>query len=339
MFSVGRLLRIPRPKKFLYLMALLTGTELIILTLLLNKLSGLYGLLAIFTGTIRLSPLQLSMYIYSCAALLLAASLAPYIRKHSLMPCLALAWFYVIDSVVNGIYTAAFAMTWFLTISSSHTEPAEILATQPGRRTIGDSAGFTNPKFNVSRVKTTFDNTTLSGAAALAVGIGNKSTTAATESTGPSLGNGVPLAESMPALLIILALWIVRVYFILIVMSFARQTLQQHILSTTPAPFAQNSDSSNSKSLLDDPFSLDRPEGRGLRGTLGRLMVATGRRYWLGISEDENWEERAGAGIARLPKRFDSLRVSLMERDKRKRSGTGPSSVSVPLMPLGNIDF
>ena len=102
-------------------MSLRTGVELISLTVLINKLSGVYGLLAVLTG-LHLSPLQFSMYIYSCFALLLTAFLAPHIRKQSPFQCLAFAWFYIIDTILNTAYTLAFSFTWFLLVSQHHSE-------------------------------------------------------------------------------------------------------------------------------------------------------------------------------------------------------------------------
>jgi hypothetical protein len=94
---------------FLYIMSLQTGATLITLSLLLNKVSGLYGLLVLVTG-FHLSPFQLSMYIYSLVAFVLTAFLAPHIQKQSPLQCLALAWFYLIDSVINAAYTVFFAV-------------------------------------------------------------------------------------------------------------------------------------------------------------------------------------------------------------------------------------
>merc|ERR1712144_164688 len=67
---LSRHLRVPRPRTFLYLMSLRTGVEMVSLSVIFNKLTGFFGLLAILTG-VSLSPLQLSMYIYSVGALAL----------------------------------------------------------------------------------------------------------------------------------------------------------------------------------------------------------------------------------------------------------------------------
>merc|ERR1712144_193293 len=114
---LSRHLRVPRPRTFLYLMSLRTGVEMVSLSVIFNKLTGFFGLLAILTG-VSLSPLQLSMYIYSVGALALISFLMPHIRKQSPFECLALAWFYLLDTVINTAFTSAFAITWFLAVSS-----------------------------------------------------------------------------------------------------------------------------------------------------------------------------------------------------------------------------
>src|ERR1700738_5114653 len=99
-------------------MNLRTGVEMISLSMLFNRVAGFYGLVAILTG-FKLDTTQLSMYFYSMAALILLALLMPHIRKQSPLECLALAWFYAFDTVLNCGYTAAFAVTWFLTVRAS----------------------------------------------------------------------------------------------------------------------------------------------------------------------------------------------------------------------------
>ncbi|KAG9720317.1 DUF1753-domain-containing protein, partial [Aureobasidium melanogenum] len=114
--ALPAIFRMLRPKTFLYLISLRTGTEMIALTLLINKVSGIYGLLAILTGY-HLSWLQLTMYIYSIGVLAALCYLSPHIKRQSPLQCLALAWLYVIDSLINASYTALFGTTWFLMLA------------------------------------------------------------------------------------------------------------------------------------------------------------------------------------------------------------------------------
>src|SRR5882757_5952579 len=122
-------------------MTLSTGASLITLSLLINKLAGLYGILALFTGY-ALSPFQLSMYVYSTFALFLSAYLGSHIRTQSPLQCLALAWFYVLDSIVNAAYTVAFAVTWFLVLAQ-HNGGVPGEKQGPGANTMDNTSGFT----------------------------------------------------------------------------------------------------------------------------------------------------------------------------------------------------
>lgn len=102
-----------RAQTFLGLMSLQTGTEMISIALLINKVTGLYGLLAILTG-FSLDAVQLSMYLYSVAVLVALAFLIPHIRRQSPLQNLSLAWLYIVDTAANAAYTVTFAVQWYL---------------------------------------------------------------------------------------------------------------------------------------------------------------------------------------------------------------------------------
>ena len=298
-------------------MTLRTGTELISLLLLLNKLSGLYGLLAILTG-IQLSPLQLTMYIYSVLALILTALLAPHIRQAQPLPNLALAWFYLIDSIINAGYTAAFSLTWLVVVASAHT--ASQFPTTGGASTIKAAAGFTSPIHNVSHVDV-HSARPPSGSFHSAVAVGHHT------ATGTQLPHGgVFIPESETSLAIIAALWLVRVYFILVVMAHARGVLRSHVRTTLISP--------DVNIAAIEPFATGTAEGEGWRGRLGRSMVRIGRRYWLGgmgVDDEEQQEDLAWA--QHMGGRFEKKRIGSAaapmgniqaERERRRRAGTGP---------------
>lgn len=303
-------------------MSLRTGTELITLSLLLNKVSGFYGLLAILTG-LHLSPLQLSMYIYSLLALFIIAMLAPHIRSQSPFPCLALAWFYVLDSIINAAYTAAFGITWFRVISQHHSDKSgEAPIPGAGGSTMGDTAGFTSPKYNVSAVEVA-----ASPAAGLtdgqdAVAVGIPADGSATYSGSPSLKHGVLQPESMSSVIVIVALWAVRVYFILIVLSYARFVLRQYIATVSRSNVQLHTGSADGN-LAENPFASHMPEGQGWKGRLGRMMVRLGRGYWLGSEEEDAWMISGSGKFRRLASKEPHV-PGVVERERRRRSGTGP---------------
>ncbi len=310
-------------------MSLRTGTELITLSLLLNKVSGFYGLLAILTG-LHLSPLQLTMYFYSIAALVLAATLAPHIRKQSPFQCLALACFYVLDTLVNAAYTAAFAVTWFLVVSQHHSDAQGSKAPGAGGSTIDETAGFTSPKYNVSHVEIAASPAAglTKGQDAVAIGVPGASTSA----SGPSLGHGFAQPESFSSILVICLLLAVRIYFALVVLSYARFVLRQYIADVTlrnnSTPF-QHKDTSD-LTLAENPFNPHFPEGKGWKGRAGRLMVNIGKSYWLGTDEDAGWM-RAVGGKFRKSREAIGLESGPVERERRRRSGTGPPAITVTL--------
>ncbi|KAI9781632.1 MAG: hypothetical protein M1839_005849 [Geoglossum umbratile] len=326
-----RVFRIPRPRSFLYFLSLRTGSELIILALLFNKISGFYGFLAILAG-LQVSPLQLSMYIYSLFALVLAGYLTPHLRKQSPVHVLGLAWFYVLDSVVNAVYTTAFAFNWFLVISQ-HKHAASGIS--KSARTMSDTAGFAHPKYNVSKVDvaTTPGGGIVHGQEAVAVGHG----------TGPGFGLSILEPESMTSILIILALWALRVYFILVIMSYARSVLRQHVYSTSTGIYRRtnrdNLDETDRGVMNENPFAADKEEGKGWKGRIGRAMIALGRSYWLGVDEDDGWARGMGGKFRRSGELNMPMPVGPLERERRRRSGTGPPPPPAPMPATPGIPW
>ncbi|KFA48849.1 hypothetical protein S40293_01562 [Stachybotrys chartarum IBT 40293] len=212
-----------------------TGTELISLALAFNKVTGVYGLLAILTGY-QLSLLQLSTYVYSITVLALLIYLVPHIRRQDPFECLALAWLYIIDTVINSAYTAAFGVNWYLT-NASPGNPGAAEAQPPAS-----------------------EGAQVEGLEAL-------------RQESSQYGKVVP-QETATSMLFIVGLTLVRIYFTVVIMAYARQTLQQHMQR-------------NNSTERDGPFAASLPGGQGRKGRLGRLMVSQGRRYWL--EQREEW--------------------------------------------------
>ncbi|KAH8696566.1 Inositolphosphorylceramide synthase subunit Kei1-domain-containing protein [Talaromyces proteolyticus] len=339
-----RLFRIPRPKSFLCVMSLQTGTSLITLSLLLNKISGLYGLLALLTGY-HLSPVQLSMYIYSLAVLALTVLLFPHIRKQTPLHCLGLAWVYFFDTLINAAYTAAFGVTWFLVVSQHyHNAPKS----GPGS-TIEDTAGFTNPTYNVSSVHIPGnvlspgqDSGITADPASVPAGIATDPINGT-----PSLSNGVRQPESFESIIMISVLWVVRFYFSLIMFAFARQALRHKLLNASQPRYNQLPTHSRATSVATvasaadidrEPFLPHTPEGQGWQGTLGRAMISVFRNYWLGTDssdeEDASWMSGFGRGLHTR----NNLSISgISERERRRRSGTGPPKPSQSVLQAASL--
>jgi len=298
---------------------------MISLSMIFNKVTGFYGLLAVLTG-FKLSPLQLSMYIYSLVALIVLAFLMSHIRKQTPFQCLALAWFYILDTVINTAFTSAFAVTWLYAVSADQTTHG-IPNSAPGSSTIDDTAGFTNPKYNVSKVDV-ITTSVAGGQEAVAFATTGA---AALSANNPSLGHAVGIEETLPSMLVVVGLTLIRVYFILVVMAYARQVLRHHIYSTSSTKLHLHTDGA-ADAPAENPFAAGAPGGQGWQGKLGRIMVKVGESYWLGGQADDAWAKG-------LDGRFKATKPSggppgTLERERRARSGTGPPA---PPANLGKV--
>ncbi|KAG5960820.1 hypothetical protein E4U58_004510 [Claviceps cyperi] len=239
-------LRAPRPQSLFGLVGLQIGTELISLALVFNKVTGVYGLLAILTGY-QLSLLQLSTYVYSIGVLGFLVYLIPSIRRQSPFECLALAWIYLLDTTINGAYTAAFGLDWYFASTSDGEETK------------------TSSLPNI-----------------VAEGFEGLRRQSAIH------GKAVP-QETATSMVLIVALTLIRVYFMIVVMAFARQVLQKYMqLMILEGPGVDE---------REGPFAIDLPDGDGRKGKLGRLMVSFGRGYWMDMPDLDDWERN----VARKP--------------------------------------
>ncbi|GAB7362689.1 hypothetical protein MBLNU230_g2997t1 [Neophaeotheca triangularis] len=321
--ALPSLLRMPRPKTFLQVISLRTATEFLIFTLLINKLTGLYGILALFTGY-ELNPLQLSHYIYSLLVLALAAYLSPSIRAPTQpFHVLALAWLYVLDAVVNVLYTALFGMGWFVLLAQHLDDSVPGVAEQgaPGKGTIEDTAGFTDPEHEVEAVEVQVKPAPGAlnvgqQATAFASGVGNAG----------GVGSAVFDGGSLASLGVLGALWAVRFWCCFVVLAYARGVVRGYVMRLSVQGEGSYEEGGEA-GLAMNPFAEGREEGQGWRGRLGRVMLAWPTKgYWLGRDEDQEEWLRTTSGKFMGSKGL-SIRVpeaGVGERERRARSGTGP---------------
>ncbi|PNS18361.1 Inositol phoshorylceramide synthase regulatory subunit kei1 [Sphaceloma murrayae] len=341
------IVRVFRPRTFFHFISLLTATEFITITLLINKVEGVYGILALFTGY-HLSALQLSMYIYSIAVLVLVCYLGPHIRQQSPLENLILAWVYLLDSLVNASYTALFGLGWFITLAQ-HLNPTPPTdgdspkVTAPGGKTIGDTAGFTDPSAgpvdSVDIIASPSSDKLVPGQEAKVIPHGD----------GTGLGNTIFQSGSIMSITIISTLWFIRLYFILIIMAYARQVLRGYSQSASVAASrkpvsAEETDSTEHLAAgtdkLANPFHPSAPLGQGWKGKLGRALTRFPATYWLGRDEaDEEWVRGADERFRRrLASRGTFLKSppapnrGTDERVRRARSGTGPPPPGLELL-------
>ncbi|KAK6333490.1 hypothetical protein TWF718_011298 [Orbilia javanica] len=250
MFSLSRIL-LPRPKHFLGFLDLKVGVELILLCSLFNKASGFYGLLAIFTGA-EISALQISMYVYSVLAVFFIAWVQPHIRKRTPFPNITFGYWYLIDSIINATYTTFFAITWFMVIAEPQRSLFTNESTVPGVSDSGKVDDITGlPTFNPAE-----------GADGVNAAAPSYVETVSSATAFDAFASGLNQPESMTSMAIIAGLWIVRAYFCLVVLAYARQVVRE---SATPS---------------NPPFT--GKNGEGLQGTIGRTLININRRYWEG---------------------------------------------------------
>ena len=152
---------------------------------------------------------------------------------------------------------------------------------------------------------------------------------------GPAAGTGIAgavlNASSLMSLFIICGFWLLRVYAVFVVIAYARQVLRHHIQVASLSNLNGWS-SSKGDDLADDPFAESRPQGEGIKGRLGRVMVNFGRSYWLGRDADTDFQLRSMA--SKFRKSGDVAGVS--ERERRRRSGTGPPAPPPGLTAMGS---
>jgi hypothetical protein len=240
-------------------MSLQTGTELASIALLFNKAIGVYGILTLFTGY-SLSALQVTAYLYSVLVLAALALCAPHIRKLSPLHTLALAWVHAVDTIVSAAYTAAFAAGWYL--AAAHGTAGLTGAGEEG-------AGAPSNREAPPRRQQQHDEPQAQAA------------------QGKAGGAGVP--DTAASIVLVVAFTLVRVYFSLVVMAFARMVLLRFVDE-------RMDEAHDSSGASPDPFAVGAPLGEGWRGRLGRAMVSFGRGYWLGgRKEDEEWARQVNS--------------------------------------------
>lgn len=307
---------------FLQKMSLRTGAEIITFLQVINKVSGLYGLLALLTGA-NIDGWQLSMYLYSTGALIATVFLYRHIQLQSPFESVLLAHLYALDSVINALYTTFFGIAWFVTLAS---HPDENSALSPGLK---ENAGFTSPKYNVSQVDILAEPTQGLAAGQNAVAVGQPAANG-----GAGIGNAVFQSGSIMSISLIAGFWALRVYFVFIMLAFARQCLRQHIAAnaSSAAWYTSNNMQTSATDLAENPFAEGKEEGNGWKGQLGRVMLSGAPKYWLGAEEGEDWMRSFGGKFKKATQLEQP--IGFNERERRRRSGTGPPVPQLNLTPL-----
>jgi hypothetical protein len=251
------------------------------------------------------------MYIYSLPILIATIYLASPVRQQNPWHCLAFAYLYTLDSIVNAVYTAFFGVTWFLVLASDGNPGTRA----PGGKMMEGVSGFTSPEHNVTQVEVVVNPKPGMSASQDAIAIGTG--TGAASSAG--FTGAVLNASSMMSIFIICAMWLLRFYAVFVVLAYARLVIRYHV-QTSSLTNLNGWSSSKNDDVADDPFAASKPQGQGFQGKIGRIMVSIGRSYWLG--RDDEGEILMQDFSSKFRKSDDAPGVK--ERERRRRSGTGP---------------
>lgn len=228
---------------------------------------------------------------------------------------LALAWVYVGDAVINSVYTLLFGLGWFVLLAQHLDEPMSDAGAGGAEKMMNETAGFTDPVYpSAGRVDVvTSPSHSIAG--------GQKATAYATSSG--DMGSALLERGSVASIAVLGLLWVVRVYFCLIVMAYARSMLRRHIAVTSNESY---SSSSEDATMAENPFH----GAADWRSKLGRAMLMLpSSRYWLGrdgSGDGNEWTKgtsgrfEAGRGLKVKVPALDGV----SERERRARSGTGP---------------
>lgn len=195
-----------------------------------------------------------------------------------------------------------------------------------------DTAGFTNPDVNATAVEVSVKPAPglLSGQEAVVVSQAGGSP-------------GTVLESDMMTSIGLLALFsLIRVYFCLVVMSYARGILRQYVANTSASTvgYETNAPASADPTMAANPFQMTE----GWKGKLGRAMLRfPSKRYWLGREETvsggesgmlSDWERatsgrfQGGRKVLRVKVPGSAEQDGVGERERRARSGTGPPPMS-----------
>ncbi|KAG1815436.1 Inositolphosphorylceramide synthase subunit Kei1-domain-containing protein [Suillus variegatus] len=115
---------------FLGVTDLKTGVTVVLLFALLNKVAGVYGLIAVMTGA-NSNFAQLSLYIYSVLGLVALSWGLKSVKDENPQHTLYFAYFFFLDHIFSTIWTVFFSIIWWTytshdgqQISNSHAQEA-----------------------------------------------------------------------------------------------------------------------------------------------------------------------------------------------------------------------
>ncbi|KAK4047406.1 hypothetical protein OIV83_005453 [Microbotryomycetes sp. JL201] len=217
------------------------GASIISLFGLLNKVAGVYGMMAVITGG---TVAQLTMYIYSLATLFVFIWGFKSIAEENGPRSLMYAHLFALDHLVGTIYTTLFAVVWYVYVPHD------------GRRVANSDAQ--------KQMMGDIDGTMM--------GLNDEERAAAAQAVWKS--------ERGFAAAVLLAGWFIKIYFIFVLYSFAmhlRRNTYHALPKTRPrGPSFINSYAYNPPPRLQRyPSRSGEPRYSHLRGTSGNTSIGT----------------------------------------------------------------
>ncbi|CAK9436137.1 uncharacterized protein LODBEIA_P06950 [Lodderomyces beijingensis] len=216
------------PQKFFGLVPLFIGVEIILGITILNKASGLYGILSLFTG----HPINFLQWLYNSLALLMlpvyASAAISLENKVELVRKISFATLvFCIDTLIGLFYTVYFMYLWFSEEGSSGTTT---------------SALFTR---------------------------GGASSYADLEPSSKSASTERELFFIFSTTLVTI---LMRIYFTLTMLSFAKVLLKQNSLESRYKTEINLDGENGSDQLLEDAAEIEISNSSGLSGEVKKLL-------------------------------------------------------------------
>lgn len=184
------------PKSFLFIMPLQIGAEIICGLGIFNRASGFYGFLSLFTGH-PLSALEWILNLLSMAFLPLYVLAFWAVKQRNALFTVLFAYVYSIDTIASVFFTTSFSVVWFSTAALSISENHMMAG---NKHNLNSTANGTDPSSSSRPLQTNFDKSA-------------------------SLASETAVSMIMP-----IGLLMLRLYFSLIILAYARLLVRQHNL-------------------------------------------------------------------------------------------------------------
>ncbi|CAD6573823.1 MAG: hypothetical protein CYPHOPRED_005217 [Cyphobasidiales sp. Tagirdzhanova-0007] len=289
---------------FFSVLDLKLGSEIITYLALLNKVVGIYGLLAVFSGG---TAAQVSLYLYSIGSIVLCAWGLRQISQEHPPKSLLYAHLYGLDHVVSTLYTLYFGVQWYVYFPHDGRHPANSAARKELLE--GHNRAATGIQ-DSARLGDTGESQSDIARKALAVWQDERGFSTAVLVLG----------------------WLIKIYFILILYSFAlhlrrgtlRQLLSSQISSKSSAPSYASQGSGSAA------YSYSHLRNTSTASGAPSLQNGAKETLWENDEEDHESEEDIDAQIRELEKPSDAGRRNA-ERSIHE-TGNGNENANSPAL-------